>query len=114
MPSSRKNSGVAPVGADTQRIDPQNLIGIRIVDQRLGFSTPAEHIPHRRRCREHGRRRIHCITALLKHHCPGGGTLRFTGHRNPMLAQQDGTMGLDLGGSRGKKASARSERRRLR
>ena len=68
-------SGVAPVGATPSALIPRTSSVFRIVDQPPGFLHPSRAHPTSSPLpASMARRRIHCITALLKHHCPGGGT----------------------------------------
>ncbi len=77
-----------PSGSDPQGVDADDLPRAGVVDERLGLSSPAQHVPHGGRCAKHGARRVHRIAAFVKHHCAGSGTQGFAGDGHPMTAMQ--------------------------
>ena len=88
MPLRLKNSGVAPVGATPRRVDADDLLRVRVVDQRLRLAAPAERVPHRAGGGEHRARGVDRVAALLEHHRAGRRGERLAGDRHPVRAVQ--------------------------
>ena len=79
-----------------ERVDGDDLLGAGIVDQRLRFAAPGEHVPHRGDGRQHGARRIDRVAAFLEDHGAGFGAEWLAGDRDPVPAVERrflGTLG---------------------
>ncbi len=81
-------------GGNPQCVQADHFASVRVVDERLGFPTPAQHVPHRGGNGEHCRRGINGVAALLEHHGARGGALWFARYGHPVLAQQHRAGGL--------------------
>jgi hypothetical protein len=80
-------------GRRAEGVDRDDLFGLRVVDQRLGFAPPGEHVPHGGDGGEHGARRVDGVAALLEHHGARGGGERLAGDRDPVASVQYGLLG---------------------
>ena len=83
-----------PARGHAKCVDADDLLEPRMVDERLRLTTAAERIPHGARGGEHRRRRVHRVAALLEDHRAGGRGERLAGHRHPVLAVEDRSLGL--------------------
>ncbi len=79
-------------GRDAEGVDRDDLFGLRVIDQRLGFAAPGEHVPHRRDSGEHGARRVDGVAALLEDHGARRGGERLAGDRDPVAPVQWGLL----------------------
>ena len=73
-------------GRDAERVDGDDFLGAGIVDQRLRFTAPGEHVPHCGDGRQHGARGIDGVAAFLEDHGTGFGAEWLAGDRNPVPA----------------------------
>ena len=69
-------------------IDADDFAGVGVVDECLCLATPAQYVPHRCGCRDHGAGRIDSVAALLERDGAGGRRQRLAGNRDPVLAVQ--------------------------
>ena len=67
-----------------ERVDADDLAGVRVVDQRLRLAAPGQRVPHRGGRGDHGAGRIDRVAALLEDDRAGGGRQRLAGDRHPM------------------------------
>src|SRR3989441_1276263 len=91
-PQTRKVIAINALG-----VDRDDLPGLRVVDERLGFAAPGEHVPHCGDGGEHGARRVDGVAALLERHGAGGGGERLAGDRDPVAPVQGGLLGALTG-----------------
>src|SRR6185503_15011811 len=71
-----------------ERIDADDLAGVRVIDERLRLAAPAERVPHRGSCGDHCARGVDCIAAFDEGGGAGGRSERFAGDSDPVLAVQ--------------------------
>ena len=71
-------------GRDAEGVDTDDLFSVRVVDERLRLTAPAQRVPHRARGCDHRGGGVDGIAALLKDHRTGRGGQRLSGHRHPM------------------------------
>ncbi len=77
-------------GSDAEGVDSDHPLLDRVIDERLGLATPAQHVPHRRGGRQHRTRGVHRVAALVEHHGTGGGTQRLARDRHPVAPVEHG------------------------
>jgi hypothetical protein len=85
---------------DAEGVDRDHALLDGMPDERLGLAAPVQRVPHRRRGRDHGAGRVHCVAAAFEHLGAGGRTQRLAGDRHPMLAVQGRLFGALLCGHR--------------
>ena len=66
------------------------------MDQRLGFATPVQCVPHCRSGSQHGAGCIDGVAAIEENLGPGRGGNRFARDGNPVLAIKNRLLGQDL------------------
>jgi hypothetical protein len=77
-------------GRHTECIDADHLLGVRVVDQGLGFAAPVQHIPHGGGGGKHGAGSIDRVAAFDEDLRSRGGAQGFAGHGHPVLAVEGG------------------------
>ena len=73
---------------DAEPVDRDDLLRLRVVDEGLGLAAPGEHVPHRRRRREHRAGGVDRVAAALEHARAGGRRERLARDRHPVRAVQ--------------------------
>ena len=96
-------------GRNPQRVDANDLVRDRIVNQRLRFAAPAQLVIHCANDREHRARRIDGIAAALEHARARRSAERFAGDGNPMPAVKNGFVRRGIRLRRSSGADARDE-----
>ena len=103
--------GCRPGGSYTRRVDPDDALLDRMVDERLRLTAPRQPVPHRGGRAQHRGGRIHRVSALLKHHRSGRGGHRLPGDRDPMLGVQHRLL-CTLSGDEARRAECGSQSER--
>jgi hypothetical protein len=86
-----KNSGVA------ERVDADDLAGVRVVDERLRLATPAERVPHRGSCSDHRAGGVDGVAAFDERGGAGSRGERLAGDGDPVLAVERRLDGFGIG-----------------